>query len=281
MQMRIIALAFALALAGLRARDAGAQPVTQKMEDALARVEAGLSETEQRRVVTGTFDPDAALHAYAQTAYDTYNSVVNALKASPNQVTLAHLKEFEEKVRNHQQRAQKVQERVANIHVRIRNGDISIADEALKNLHPDDVNDLKQWMKPDVRERYRSKDPRFGENLDESRLQKQQLAGRAAGRAKALCQLPDFRRDDGLLTKLSDLLVPRAEASVAFGCYNMCSSATPDQCLACLGKIGPLALKAWTDYQSAITRCGTCAWYNPLCGLCRHVVLQYFLAVLA
>lgn len=282
MSLRMATVICAALLLIQASRSARAQTVTQRMEESFARVETGLNDVEQRKVITGAFDMEGALHSHAQIAYETFNSVTNALRATPNAATLAHLREFENRVQDHKARAERITQRIATIHVQIRDGNVMIGDQPLKSLNQQHINEMKRWMKPEVIERYRKKDPRFGQNVDADGLPKERLAGTSHEGNEAHCPPTDLRqqRHRGLLLKLGDLLVPPAEAAVAYACYYVCANMT-EVCLGCLYYYGPFAVYAWNQYQQQVARCGTCPWFNPTCGLCRHFALQAFLTVLA
>src|ERR1700730_6719293 len=100
MSLRVPALTCAFLLVVFLGRSASAQPAIQKMEESFGRIEAGLNDVEQRKVITRTFDLWTALHSYDQATYDAYNSVTQAVKASPNPATVAQLTQFEDKIQN-------------------------------------------------------------------------------------------------------------------------------------------------------------------------------------
>jgi hypothetical protein len=239
--------------AAAQARPAAA-PSLARAEAAFTAVENVLTQIEKGHKITEALDPEpvvAACYKELREAYepslkaigDEAQKVADAMKGgqkAPSPGPGDKLAAWERQVAALRSRADKMVSRLTQINIGLRDGSVLIAPELLKKMPADEVKELREWLTPETVRKYRALDKTlFPEGAAELDSPFPPPAVTAAMTTPGRCRscgelLPRQRpRNRSLLNDLDDLLVPDAEAAMAYGCVAICT-ATPPNCPACI-----------------------------------------------
>jgi hypothetical protein len=244
---------------------------------ALRRIEVGINDILRTRRAAAIEDGD--LEAYAQAIYDDFKRVAapfdeNAPKATA--ASVAALRSFEAKAKSHHRRMQAVVTNMAKAGVGMQRGTILFTPETIRNMSPQDVDELKEGLQPNIRQRYERLNPKFG-SIDHLRFRSFERA--TCSECTRIAGLPNS--DDSLMSRIADLLVPKAQASVAVGCYFTCAASLGSACFGCVASASVGAVEMWDWMKGGLKRCNKKTKWFGVRAMCKAAYIGAFLSYLA
>lgn len=177
---------------------------------------------------------------------------------------------FERNLASQQVLTKNIQRKVDAINVKISNGRIGIEKAIINDLTDDELTELKSVLKPSVLQRYRVFDPRLTQttvlhaptrlaqdSIDRLlRLDERQLHD--PFHDESLSATPSIMATMG--NSLSDILLPKANASIAAGCVAVCTASAGSGCAPCLmATLGPVA-ELTVAFDAAYSSCKKLRW---------------------
>lgn len=246
----IVCISVALALGSpgeVLAQNATSGQSFAKFEGQLRAVEDMLGQIERGKRITEKLDTSEALDALFAELKASYEPTMTGLieearkaeeaakagrrvaRPNPSQRVDA----WERQVGGFKLRMEKVVNRLTQINLDLRSGDILIAPEVLRSAPAEELEELRQWLTPEAIRKYQNLDPKFFANQSGVVQPSEDLriAMTQPGSCHA-CSLFAEPPPPTLFDHVSELFAPRADAAIAATCVAAC--ANPAVCPACL-----------------------------------------------
>lgn len=229
------------------------------MDNALSSVESGLAQINRSGRITEAFDPDTAVGQYLETIRKSYDAT---MKTAADQAkgdkagaaaASATLSAWEDAMRIHRPRADKLLSGLTEINLKVRDGRVLFAPELLKKLPKEEIDELKQWLTPDAIKKYQALDKTlFADVTLPGETPRSVLLTEMAPPAGCReCRL----RQKTVLSWLDDALAPDAEAVASFACIAICKGASSGECVACVAGAVGLGAVIVTRLEDAFADC--------------------------
>ena len=274
-------------------------PTVAKLQQRLSNVEAELQKIESSKQIDDLTVGDRisrefdAAGSEAKAAFDAAVSQTRTLTqtgGTPSQ--LGFLKQLETDIRAERDRTEKIVERIGTIDGAIRKGDIKLTTRAIQALTPAERLQFRRTLTKPAENDYKSKMPNLFRGSVEHLTDEQWLALQDCG----ACQVPvasalhpegqfalslQHEEQRGLLSAISDAMMPPAHAALGIGCYAICYASVGVACFECIAAAGAAAVTAYNAWLACKGGCCRCRWYKPWCCFCKGACLTAFLATLA
>jgi hypothetical protein len=251
------------------------------MDLALVKIEDALTKIDQSKKIAADFDLEAALESYQEELRDAYVGTLEAAQEDARKAerlppgrqagalapAAAGIRDWEDKIAEHRQRAEEIVQRLTEINLEVRAGDVLLDPELVRTFSADEAAAFREWLTPEAIRRYRaidrslfaglSPDPR----LWQGSAPEQRLAGHADEFFPGTLAPPPPPAEEGpsplatVLHFLRELIEPQAEAALAAGCVVACGTVQPEVCLACVAAALGTGAFLTTQLDNALDAC--------------------------